>query len=202
MRLQHVVSGVRSSPSAVIYHACAGSRTGLHLRGLRVKSHTFLFTLLRISHTFCSIYRHVTGARDRLRALDISSQTRFGSVTAAFSHKRSRVGKKKHTHKKSQSSERRGVFWSFKKIEMYCCQCCCFIWGFYLWLIIVNHRILREKTSREPKFTKSVAPHIDDKGTNDLKFRWTREPCVMTPSSRVNLLQSFDAISSRYLNKK
>lgn len=31
MRLQHVVSGDRPSPSAVIYHACAGSRTGLHL---------------------------------------------------------------------------------------------------------------------------------------------------------------------------
>lgn len=40
-----------------------------------------------------------------------------------------------------------------------------------------------ERTNREPKITKSVAPHIDDEGTNDLKF--THGPCVMTPSSHV-----------------
>lgn len=90
MRLQHVVSGVRSIPSAIIYHAYIDGRTGLrcnvytpsrNARGGYVSRLPLCpCSQLRFSHTDCCTYRHVTAPPDRPRAPN-SGDGRFQAMS-------------------------------------------------------------------------------------------------------------------------
>lgn len=88
MRLQHVVSGVRSIPSAIIYHACIDDRTGLPVMSIpswnlhAATFHAFPSFLIHRSefHTVCCTYRHVTAPLDHPRAPN-SGDCHFKSVT-------------------------------------------------------------------------------------------------------------------------
>lgn len=90
MRLQHVVSGVRSIPSAIIYHAYTDGRTGLRVMSIhRHETHAGGYvsrlplcpcSQLRFSHTDCCTYRHVTAPPDRPRAPN-SGDGRFQAMS-------------------------------------------------------------------------------------------------------------------------
>lgn len=155
------IQSLRRDPSRL----CGLPRTGLHLRGERAKPHTFLLKLLRTFSTFCSTHRQVRTvcASDALL------------VTAAFFSwdERSRGGKinKKVLWEKGRAS---GV----SKIGKWIVILLLYI-RFYLCSIVVNHKTKLRNT----KITKSA--HVDDKGTRDLRLRWTHGPCVMTTSSHL-----------------
>lgn len=92
MRLQHVVSGVRCIPSAIIYHAYIDCRTDLPVNGHNIMKDTWscvsrlsLTYISKFAHSLYRTYRHVTAPLDHQRAPN-SGGAHFQSATRTSVH--------------------------------------------------------------------------------------------------------------------